>query len=53
MFSTVKYMEILPKHNEYGFIFECFAINWYIYLYTFYQYFHCNGDLKKICSLTQ
>ena len=34
MFSTVKYMKILPKHNEYGFIFECFAINLYIFTHS-------------------
>ena len=29
MLSTVTSFEKLPKHNEYGFIPESFALNWY------------------------
>ena len=29
MLSTVTSFEKLPKHNEYGFISESFALNWY------------------------
>ena len=28
MLSTVKPFEMLPTHNEYGFILESFALNW-------------------------
>ena len=31
MLSTVKYFEILPKHDGYGFIFQSFTLNWYIF----------------------
>ena len=30
MLLDVKSFEILPKHNEYGFISESFTLNWYI-----------------------
>ena len=31
MLSTVKYFEILPKHNEYGFVLAFFALYWYYF----------------------
>ena len=31
MLVTVKSFEMLPKHNEYDFISEYFASNWYIF----------------------
>ena len=30
MLLSVKSYDILPKHDEYGFISESFALNWYI-----------------------
>ena len=31
MLPTVKSFEILPRHNEYGFVLESFALNKYIF----------------------
>ena len=53
MLSTVKSLEILPKHNRYAFISECFGLYWYIFTPLSYKncYFYCNADLNKIFFL--
>ena len=43
MLSTVTSFEKLPKHNEYGFISESFALNWY-------WYFHLSESVDEILS---
>ena len=50
MLSTAKSFEILPKQNEYGFVSESYALNWYIFTPLAYKkcYFHCNAGLYKL-----
>ena len=44
---TVKYFEIFPKHNGYGFISESFTLN----LHIFVALTNENADLNKVFFL--
>ena len=49
MLFTVKSFKILPKHKGNGFIFEAFALNWYIFISLAYL----NVLLWLSCRLKQ